>query len=197
MDIFFQTNKKKHKKWNKWNLRTFGWLCINSRCQRCPDLQNRERRYTVQAEASRRTPGPGNGLRPGLVSIVQPPGADTWAAEENNPQAGPDTAVCGQHLRSEVGCWNKRCGVMCWKPRFTGYYIAKGGAMRSRRTQLGSGCSRAGVFIPVGQCAHSRSTGSTIQYFIVPQGGISLAARATLRRNKTTIKSHNTVIYYH
>lgn len=115
------------------------WLCINSRCQRCPDLQNRERRYTVQAEASRRTPGPGNALRPGLISIgALPPGTDTWAAEENNPQAGPDSAVCGQHLRSEVGCWNKKCGVMWWKPSFTSYYIAKGGAMRSRRTQLGS-----------------------------------------------------------
>lgn len=41
----------------------------------------------------------------------------------------------------------------------------------------------------------ARSIGSTIQYFIVPQGGISLAARATLRTNKTMIKSHKTVIY--
>lgn len=82
-------------------------LCEKQALQtlRCPYLQRcGERRHTVQTEAPRRAPRPGHTLRPGLIIIISiivlPPGADTGAEQENNPQgqARRDGATCGQHL---------------------------------------------------------------------------------------------------
>lgn len=127
---------------------------------RRPYLQRRgERRHTMQTEATRRTPRPGNALRPGPVFVTAIiisisitallPGADARADQENNPQ--------GQGGRGKHGCpgarlWNQRdaVGSNQMEGQFNLNYIAMGGALGSRRAPVRvrmDGCWKASLAI--------------------------------------------------
>lgn len=117
----------------------------------------------MQTEATRRTPRPGNALRPGPVIVTAIiiissssisitallPGADARAEQENNPQGQGGR---GKHCCPGARLWNQRdaVGNNLMEGQFNLNYIAMGGALGSRRAPVRvrmGGCWKASLAI--------------------------------------------------
>lgn len=99
----------------------------------------------MQTEATRRTPRPGNALRPGPIVVTAIiiissislnallPGADARAEQENNPEGGR-----GKHCCPGARLWNQRdaLGSNLMEGQFNLNYIAMGGALGSRQAPV-------------------------------------------------------------